>query len=865
MKCTLARKRYQSDSAIIEVLDPAGRPFGRISHELAVVLAPAMEAFPKLRTQARLLNRKRKDSEWEHQPCSEQMKIMINIYGRKQDAEKIGRLFGQHNVWFQPTLLRDPNVPLENPHARKVANLVNSGSNNSRHILSETRTLEEATQAVSRLFDHSASTGPSLEETNTPDLIQTDLLPHQKQGLTFMLQRELPRTYGRDEAENSSLWRRKYLKTSKIAFEEVVSGIVVDEEPEEVYGGLLADVMGLGKTIEALALIVSTKNQALDFSNQQLGRPDPNNPDWISNAKSTLLITPLSTIKNWEDQIAEHVRPGDLTYCVYHGSNRIDDPLELAEFDVVLTTYGTVAADMSNKSSRDRLSPIRQLKWFRIVLDEAHTIREQRALQSQAIYSLSASRRWCLTGTPIQNRMEDLGSLTRFLRLYPYDTAARFNQYIRQPAQSGDASFLKALRVFVDSFTLRRLRDSIDLPARHEFVEVLQHSDDEKRLHDFFKEISQVQIEKLTKEKTKSSGLQHHVLQSIMTLRLICAHGRDLLKEKDLARLQGSTADEAIDIDQAPKLPTINLQDAFHALSLRAEADLDLCQNCDKRLGGESPRVEVEDAAGDARCFVLPCFDIVCRDCFASIKESFDSRPDHSPISCPYCHLTMAAQYVAITPRTAQELESPEENPDQVSDKVQKPQYFYNGPHTKTRALLRDIEDMDRESKKLENQGEPPIKCVVFSEFTSHLDLIGRALKDHDKSFLRIDGSMSLSKRKAVLDALNNDPTAKILLASIKAAGQGLNLTAASRAFIMEPMWNPAAETQAVDRIYRIGQKREVTIKRFQMADSIEGKIVELQQRKQALADVSMNRNHANLSKKEQREKHFNDIRALFK
>ena len=172
---------------------------------------------------------------------------------------------------------------------------------------------------------------------------------------------------------------------------------------------------------------------------------------------------------------------------------------------------------------------------------------------------------------------------------------------------------------------------------------------------------------------------------------------------------------------------------------------------------------------------------------------------------------------------------------------------------------------MQEQSKALIVKGEPPLKCVVFSEFTSHLDLIGRALYDDGKTFLRIDGSMTLNKRKKVMDDLNTENDATILLASIKAAGQGLNLTAASRAFIMEPMWNPAAEAQAVDRIYRIGQKREVIIKRFQMADSIELKIVELQKRKQALADVSMNRNHSNLSKKESREAHFNEIRALFK
>ena len=168
-------------------------------------------------------------------------------------------------------------------------------------------------------------------------------------------------------------------------------------------------------------------------------------------------------------------------------------------------------------------------------------------------------------------------------------------------------------------------------------------------------------------------------------------------------------------------------------------------------------------------------------------------------------------------------------------------------------------------SEPLVASGESPLKCVVFSEWTTHLDLIERALTDYGHTFVRIDGKMSLPKRRKVLDALNADDSVTILLASIKAAGQGLNLTAASRVFIMEPLWNPAAEVQAVDRVHRIGQKREVIITRYRMENSIEQKIGELQQKKIKLADVSMNRNYKKLSQKELREQNLKDIAALFK
>ncbi|KAK4911033.1 hypothetical protein LTR66_017393, partial [Elasticomyces elasticus] len=171
------------------------------------------------------------------------------------------------------------------------------------------------------------------------------------------------------------------------------------------------------------------------------------------------------------------------------------------------------------------------------------------------------------------------------------------------------------------------------------------------------------------------------------------------------------------------------------------------------------------------------------------------------------------------------------------------------------------------ESEPLVAQGESPIKSIIFSEFTSHLDLIERALTDHGYTFVRIDGSMSLPRRRNVLDLLSNDDNTTILLASTQAAGQGLNLTAASRAFIMEPMWNPQAEAQAVDRIYRIGQKRNVVIKRYRMKDSIEDKIVALQDRKKKLAEMSMEKSvmQKALSRKERNEQSLKTMIEIFK
>lgn len=185
----------------------------------------------------------------------------------------------------------------------------------------------------------------------------------------------------------------------------------------------------------------------------------------------------------------------------------------------------------------------------------------------------------------------------------------------------------------------------------------------------------------------------------------------------------------------------------------------------------------------------------------------------------------------------------------------------YEGPHTKTRALIQHLQESAAESAELIN--EPPIKSVVFSAWTSHLDLIEIALRDNGfDGFGRLDGTMSLSQRSKTLETFAKDNSMTILLATIGAGGVGLNLTSASRVFVMEPQYNPAAVAQAVDRVHRLGQTRPVKTVQFIMKESIEEKILELAKKKQQLADMSMNRK---LAQKEMQAERMAEYRTLFK
>ena len=122
---------------------------------------------------------------------------------------------------------------------------------------------------------------------------------------------------------------------------------------------------------------------------------------------------------------------------------------------------------------------------------------------------------------------------------------------------------------------------------------------------------------------------------------------------------------------------------------------------------------------------------------------------------------------------------------------------------------------------------------------------------------------MDRKSRDRALTAFADDPDVRSILVSIGAGGLGLNLTSANKAYVMEPQFNPAAEAQAVDRVHRLGQKRPVTIIRYIMEQSFEEKMLELQRKKKALADLTMAREKS--SKEQAAKKKLEELRSLFR
>lgn len=152
----------------------------------------------------------------------------------------------------------------------------------------------------------------------------------------------------------------------------------------------------------------------------------------------------------------------------------------------------------------------------------------------------------------------------------------------------------------------------------------------------------------------------------------------------------------------------------------------------------------------------------------------------------------------------------------------------------------------------------------MFSTWTTHLDLIQIALTANNVSYIRLDGSMSRKNRAAAIDDFTNNPKTTVILVTIGAGGLGLNLTAGNKVFVMEPQFNPAAEQQAVDRVHRLGQTREVTIMRFIMRDSFEENMLRQQEKKIELADLAVNRDRR-MDRAEAAKAKLESLKSLFR
>jgi DNA repair protein RAD5 len=303
------------------------------------------------------------------------------------------------------------------------------------------------------------------------------LRPYQKQSLHWMLFKERGQ---KSEARQSSihpLWEEYLWPTKDVDDKDVVhvenqsafyvnpySGELSLEFPvqeQHCLGGILADEMGLGKTIQMLALVHTHKSEAAVRASHSRSLESINQLPRLANLhtvlsapKTTLVVAPMSLLAQWQSEAELASNEGTIKSIVYYGAEKnIDLQSTCCEAnivsapDLVITSYGVVLSEFGEFTRGGLTSHhgLFSLNFFRIILDEGHTIKNRQSKTAKACYDLKAEHRWVLTGTPIVNRLEDLFSLVRFLRVEPWNNFSFWRTFITVPFESKD--FMRALDV----------------------------------------------------------------------------------------------------------------------------------------------------------------------------------------------------------------------------------------------------------------------------------------------------------------------------------------------------------------------------------------------------------------------------------
>lgn len=722
---------------------------------------------------------------------------------------------------------------------------------------------------------------PAEMRRGTPDAMRFPLMEHQKVGFTWM--------------------KNKESGTAK--------------------GGILADDMGLGKTIQALALIAANRSDD-------------------RTRKTTLVVAPVALLYQWELEIKDKIKQDPehkLSVHIHHGQKKKAFSA-LKQFDVVLTTFGSLTSELkklahwervvsntpnaqpSKKEQMSLLGP--DCMWYRVILDEAQNIKNKDTGAAKAAFKLRSVYRWCMTGTPMMNNVGELWSLIAFCRLRPYNDIKLFREEIKNPLDKRDEEdrqeAMRKLQALIRGIMLRRTKASkidgkpiITLPPRTNEVVA---KDFEKDQEDFYRAVesqSQTIFNKYLKEGSVMRNYSH-VLTLLLRLRQITDH--PVLATEVVS-------DSGVETSEVDMLALAKKLSPDVVRRLKEQKENFMCPICIDAIPPPGPLI------------FFPCGHFLDNDCLSSLVMNAQTNME-TDLKCPECRDKFDPKkiidYMSFKKVHQPELlpaeeggaaddggetgdddsdeesdddsddegslkdfivddDETEDEADEVNDEIDDgeggepiPQASTSvprgwrgrkkgkGKEKKTKKSLAELRKEGRRNKKawakylrrLEKTWEtsakidhtlelldklkaekPREKILIFSQFTSFLDFLEVPLRRRREGYQRYDGSMSMNDRQEAVKDFTTNPRTKLMLISLKAGNAGLNLNCASQVIILDPFWNPFIEEQAIDRAHRIGQQKEVNVHRIVIPNTVEDRILQLQEKKRDLINTALDEN----------------------
>ncbi|KAL3665938.1 hypothetical protein V7S43_009358 [Phytophthora oleae] len=584
-----------------------------------------------------------------------------------------------------------------------------------------------------------------------------------------------------------------------------------------------------------------------------------------SKTGKTLVVCPLSLLHQWKNEALERFLPNTLSVHVYYGDDR-DIGASLTKSDLVLTTYGVLSAEFEKNGL------LTTTDWNRVILDEAHSIKNRSTGYFKTCSAVKATHRWCLTGTPIQNTLDDMFSLLCFLQYQPWSRVAWWKRVITKPYGDGDdVNALGRLKVLLTPILLRRTKHSRDkqgnmivkLPPKHIDLVKLEFSPDERAFYQAVFDKSRAEFNGFVARGTAATSYVA-IFALLLRLRQACDHPLLALGKNFEQALKTDKSGEGIAATiRSVFQPQQNESSEAYYQRIAAQLQKDMqasnrsqlteggSDSSDKESGSsggltasyiQSVIAQVEDGLESQECpicldppqnaVLTPCAHILCDPC---LRGSLANDPENG---CPVCRTVVDMAKVFKLPPPSTQSQEEDTKANGPADNVEDLQTADDGSgfeSVKLRQLLRDLKAIKLENDKAESP-ELKRKVVVFSQWTSMLDMVSGLLTRHGFSHRSFNGGLNQEARERVLTKFAKDPSIEVLVISLKAGGVGLNLTCASVVILLDPWWNPGVEEQAVDRVHRLGQTQDVIVKRYVVKDTVEDMILQLQQRKEKLA-----------------------------
>ncbi|KAK4695561.1 hypothetical protein P7C71_g2213, partial [Lecanoromycetidae sp. Uapishka_2] len=611
-----------------------------------------------------------------------------------------------------------------------------------------------------------------------PSKLQTELLPYQRQALAWLLEKENPQLPAVGSEDTVQLWKRT--KTQSNIFTNIATNFSLkNSEPTLASGGILSDDMGMGKTLEMISLIVGDADTSSPF-------------------KATLIVAPVGVMSNWSGQIAHHVKTEHaLRVLTYHGNGKKPMKAEdFADYDVVITSYGTLATEYLPRGKKDppaipRAQGLFSMNWRRVILDEGHIIRNPSTKAALAATNLIARSRWVLTGTPIINNLKDLYSLVRFIGLTGgLERLEIFNSILIRPLNQGDVNASLLLQALMATICLRRKKEmkfvDLKLPELSEYVHRIDFLPHEKEKYEALQAEAKGLLTTYKRSQNASGKPQdtyRHLLEMLLRLRQVCNHWK-LCGERVNSVLSQLESQKTVDLTPENRKA---LQDMLQ-ISIESREDCPIC---------------LDDLHNPV---ITACAHAFGYECIERVIET-----QHK---CPMCRAELMDADTLVRPAA------------ELGETANLPDIDVDTSSSKVEALLEILKASHKKAGT---------KTVIFSQWTSFLNIIQAQLDANGYKYTRIDGTMRANQRDASLAALENDPKCTIMLASLAVCSVGLNLVAANQVILADSWWAPAIEDQAVDRVHRLGQKKPTTVWRLVMNDSIEDQVLSIQAEKRKL------------------------------